>query len=141
MRFRTLAVVVPTTALIVTALAGCTALQTFAPTVTSDIFTDTKDMAKNAPAGFTAPTWVPADATVIRVDFSTAGDGAMIMYTSKTHFADGTCTAKTAIPKPTIQDTWWPDKVPADAQSCPGGWAAFAVGDQVYGWTGSNPRS
>ncbi|WP_345761857.1 hypothetical protein [Diaminobutyricibacter sp. McL0608] len=120
-------------ALLVATLGGCSALQSLSPSVSSDIFASKSDFTTAATAAFGSPGWLPDDATTIRVDFQTNGSDAILTYTSKKHFAPGTCTASAPVPKPPIQDSWWPvDTVAKTAVSCTGGWRAFVIGDQVY---------
>jgi hypothetical protein len=120
-------------ALLVSALSGCAAVQSFSPSVSSDIFASKKDFTTAATKAFGSPSWLPDDATTIRVDYEGDGGAAILTYTSKKHFAPGKCTAAAAVPKPPIQDSWWPvDTVPKAAVSCGGGWHAFTLGDQVY---------
>ncbi|HEY2557466.1 MAG TPA: hypothetical protein VGI08_10190 [Diaminobutyricibacter sp.] len=126
--------------LLVATLGGCAALQSLSPNVSSEIFATKSDFTTAATSAFGSPAWLPADATTIRVDYESDGTGAILTFTSKKHFADGTCTASAPVPKPPIQDSWWPaDTVPASAVSCPGGWHAFALGDQVFAAKGQSP--
>lgn len=119
-------------------LSGCSVLQAFTPNVSSDIFATQPEFAKASTKAFGSPTWLPADATIIRVDYRDDGSAAIITYTSKTHFAAGKCTAKAAVPKPPIQDSWWPvTGIPADGVDCGKGWSAFAIGDQVFAAMGT----
>jgi len=124
---------VAASALLITTLGGCAAIQSFSPNVASDIFASKSDFTPAATTAFGSPTWLADDATTIRVDYDKNAGTAILTYTSKKHFAPGTCTASAAVPKPPIQDSWWPvDTVPASAVSCTGGWRAFLLGDQVY---------
>ena len=133
MKSARIALVAGASTLLVATLGGCGALQSLTPNVASDIFASKTDFTPAATAAFGSPTWVPDDATTIRVDYDSNAGAAILTYTSKKHFAPGTCTASAPVPKPPIQDSWWPvDTVPASAVSCPGGWKAFVVGDQVY---------
>ena len=126
--------------LLVATLGGCATLQSLSPSVSSDIFAAKSDFTTAATAAFGSPAWLPADATSIRVDYRTDGSAAILTYTSKKHFADGACTGSAPVPKPPIQDSWWPvDTVPASAVSCAGGWHAFFLGDQVYAAKGQPP--
>lgn len=118
------------------ALSGCSVIGAFTPHVDSAIYADAKEFTASATSAFGSPTFLPDDATIIRVDYDTQGKGAILTYTSKTHFKAGTCTAATKMLKPDIQDSWWPSAgVPAQGVSCPGGWTAFAAGDQIYAST------
>ncbi len=126
--------------LLAAALGGCAALQSLSPSVSSDIFASKTDFTTAATAAFGSPTWLPDDATTIRVDYMKDGSAAILTYTSKKHFAPGTCTASAPVPKPPIQDSWWPsDTVAKTALACAGGWRTFLIGDQVYAAKGQAP--
>ena len=138
-RIRTAGVIATMSALAL-ALSGCSVLTAFSPHVESEIFDTAKDMKAAKTSTFGSPTFVPDDATIIRVDYDTQGKGAILTYTSKTHFKAGTCTKAVKMQKPEIQDSWWPATgVPEQGVSCPGGWTAFAAGDQIYAATLSSP--
>jgi len=113
-------------------LTGCSVISAFTPHVDSAIYADAKEFAASTTSAFGSPTFIPDDATTIRVDYDTQGTGAILTYTSATHFKAGMCTAAAKVKKPDIQDSWWPVTPPADGVSCPGGWTAFNVGDQIY---------
>jgi hypothetical protein len=131
-RIRTVGVIATTSALAL-ALSGCSVLTAFEPHVSAEIFDTAKDMKAANTAVFGSPSFVPEDAAIIRVDYDTHDGSAIMTYTSKTHLLPNTCTKETVVPKPTIQDSWWPvDGLPAKAGDCGGGWSAFAIGDQVW---------
>ena len=105
----------------------------FTPHVDSAIYDSAKKLKASSTAAFGSPGFIPDDAALIRADYDTTGGGAILTYSSKTHFAPGTCTTPAPIPKPTVQDSWWPiDGLPASGFRCSGGWTAFVIGDQVY---------
>jgi hypothetical protein len=131
-RFRIagLAVAVTASAL---ALSGCSVVAAFSPHVDAQIYDSAKEFTASDTAAFGSPRFVPDDATIIRVDYDTQTGAAMMTYTSPTLLAKGVCSGDAAIPKPSIADSWWPvDGFPEKATSCPGGWSAFAIGQQVY---------
>ena len=131
-RIRTAGVIATTIALAL-ALSGCSVITAFEPHVSSEIYDTAKDMKAANTAVFGSPEFVPDDATIIRVDYDTQDGSAIMTYTSKTHVAPGTCAKEVPVPKPTIQDSWWPvDGLPAKAGDCGGGWSGFAIGDQVF---------
>ncbi|MFF1574779.1 hypothetical protein ACFVWR_18720 [Leifsonia sp. NPDC058292] len=122
-------------------LTGCSVIAAFTPHVDSAIYADAKEFTATATSAFGSPAFVPDDATIIRVDYDTQGKGAILTYTSKTHFKAGTCTKATKMQKPDIQDSWWPvNGIPDQGVSCPAGWTAFAAGDQIYASTLTSPR-
>ena len=131
-RIRTAGVIATTSALAL-ALSGCSVLTAFEPHVSAEIFDTAKDMKAANTAVFGSPSFVPDDATVIRIDYDTQDGSAIMTYTSKAHLVPGVCKSEVNVPKPTIQDSWWPvDGLPPKASGCPGGWSAFTVGDQVW---------
>ncbi|MFF1634401.1 hypothetical protein [Leifsonia sp. NPDC058248] len=114
-------------------LTGCSVISAFTPHVDSAIFASAKEFTPSATASFGSPAFIPADASIIRVDYDTQGKGAILTYTSKTHFVKGTCEKAAPLPTTQIQDSWWPvAALPKQGVSCPGGWTAFAIGDQIY---------
>lgn len=115
------------------ALSGCSVVEAFAPHVDAQIYDSAKEFAAAKTSTFGSPSFVPEDATIIRVDYDTQTGAAILTYTSPTLLAKDVCSGETATPKPAIQDSWWPvDGLPEKATTCPGGWAAFAIGQQVY---------
>lgn len=137
-RIRLVGLAASAAALAVT-LTGCSVVAAFVPHVDSAIYDSAKEFTPTSTAAFGSPTFVPDDATIIRVDYDTKGGGAILTYSSKTHFVAGTCEKAAPVPKPTVQDSWWPvDGIPAQGVSCPGGWTAFLIGDQVYAATPTN---
>ncbi|MFK3669682.1 hypothetical protein ACI2IX_05865 [Leifsonia aquatica] len=115
------------------ALSGCSVVEAFSPHVDAQIFDTAKEFKAAKTSTFGSPTFVPDDATIIRVDYDTQTGAAILTYASPTLLAKDVCTGQTTAPKPAIQDSWWPvDAVPATASKCPGGWSAFAIGQQVY---------
>jgi hypothetical protein len=136
-RIRT-AGLIATTSVLALALSGCSVLTAFEPHVDSAIYDTAKEFSAAKTSVFGSPSFVPEDATIIRVDYDTHDGTAILTYSSKTHFVANTCTAEAAIPKPSIQDSWWPvDGIPAKGVSCPGGWSAFVIGDQVWAALGA----
>jgi hypothetical protein len=115
------------------ALSGCSVVAAFTPHVDAQIFDTAKEFKAANTAVFGSPTFVPDDATIIRVDYDTQSGAAILTYTSPTLLAPDVCKSQTTAPKPDIQDSWWPvDGIPQTAAKCPGGWSAFAIGQQVW---------
>lgn len=131
-RFRTAGLVVAASAAAL-ALSGCSVVAAFTPHVEAQIYDSAKEFKAANTAVFGSPTFVPDDATIIRVDYDTESGAAILTYASPTLLAKDVCTGQTTAPKPDIQDSWWPvDGVPETASKCPGGWSAFAIGQQIY---------
>ena len=121
------------------ALSGCSALRPvteIAAPVDNSLFPTVGD------AGGQLPEWVPEDAVQIRMKSSNSSDAAIVTYVSPTHYPADVCTASEAPPlPPKLRDSWWPQQLPAETVTCPDGWFAFASGDTVYAWTGTESSS
>lgn len=96
-----------------------------------------------------APDWIPDDATDIRYTTDLEDDSSILTYRSASHFANGGCDAaaqtstsgETSAVAAPLEDTWWPESVPASLFSCDAGWTAFVDGDVVYGFIGGEPST
>jgi hypothetical protein len=131
-RIRTAGVIATTSALAL-ALSGCSVLTAFEPHVDSAIWDTAKEMKASNTALIGSPTFVPDDATIIRVDYDTQNGSAIMTYTSKTLLTPNVCSGSVATPKPPIEDSWWPVQgIPPESSKCPNGWAAFGIGQQVW---------
>lgn len=120
---------------LVAALSGCSVVAAFTPHVEPAIYATAKDLAAAKATTIGPTSFVPDDATVIRIDYDTQSGEAIMTYTSASLLKPDACKlTKVAPPKPTIQDSWWPiSGIPANASySCPGGWSAFTIAKQVY---------
>ncbi|MFF1878282.1 hypothetical protein [Leifsonia sp. NPDC058230] len=138
-RIRLAGLAVAATAAAVT-LTGCSVITAFVPHVDSAIYADMKEFTPSATSAFGSPTFLPDDATIIRVDYDTQGRGAIMTYASPTHFKAGTCDKPAKIATPDIKDSWWPlEGTATDGFSCPGGWTAVAIGAQVYASIPTSP--
>jgi len=132
--------VIATTSLLALALSGCSVVSAFTPHVEAEIFDTAKDMKASGTSAFGSPGFIPDDATIIRVDFDRQNGSAILTYTSPTIVVPKVCTKETAVPKPPIEDSWWPvDGLPAKAYGCPNGWTVFNIGQQV--WAAKAPTS
>ena len=120
---------------LVAALSGCSVVAAFTPHVEPAIYDTAKELKASKNTTIGATPFVPDDATVIRIDYDTQTGEAIMTYASPTLIKPDVCKLTTKAPaKPTIQDSWWPiSSVPTNASySCPGGWSAFAIGQQVF---------
>ena len=107
-RTRRLAVAVAAVPLVV-ALSGCSVVSAFTPHVEPAIYDTAKDFNAANTSSIGSPSFVPDDATVIRVDYDTHTGEAIMTYTSATLLKKDVCKESNApAPKPTIQDSWWP---------------------------------
>ncbi|GAA0438295.1 hypothetical protein [Leifsonia naganoensis] len=114
-------------------LSGCSVVEAFSPHVDAQIFDTAKEFKAAKVSTFGSPTFVPDDATIIRVDYDTQTGAAILTYTSPTILAKDVCSGGGPTPKPGIQDSWWPvDGIPEKSTTCPGGWSVFSLGQQVW---------
>jgi hypothetical protein len=123
---------VPVAVLLVLALGGCGAASTVGG------MTDpaaARVYATAADAEGRIPSWIPADATDVRIKTSLRGEGAILAFRSATPADQLGCAAAPAdAAAPGVQDTWWPDPSPAATMTCGDGWLAAADGDAVRAW-------
>jgi hypothetical protein len=107
---------VPLAVLLVLALGGCGAASTVGGMTTP---ADARVYATAADAEGRIPTWIPADATDVRIKTSLRGEGAILAFRSATPADQLGCDAAPADPAPpAVQDTWWPDPSPAATMTC-----------------------
>ncbi|RIJ53186.1 hypothetical protein DZG00_01900 [Clavibacter lycopersici] len=129
----------PLAVLLVLALGGCGAASTVGGMTTP---ADARIYATAADADGRIPTWIPADATDVRIKTSLRGEGAILEFRSATPADRMGCEAAPAdAPAPSVQDTWWPDPSPAAAMTCGDGWLAAADGDAVHAWLPKGSRA
>jgi hypothetical protein len=96
---------------------------------------DGRIYATAADADGRIPSWIPADATDIRLKASLRGQGAILEFRSATPADSLGCTTTAGDDTaPAVQDTWWPDPSPAATMSCGDDWHAAADGDLVRAW-------
>jgi hypothetical protein len=131
-RTRTAGAVAAASALLL-GLSGCSVVAAFSPHVEAEIYDTAKDLAADKASAIGMPGFIPDDATVIRVDWDTQTGAAILTYTSPTHYKEGTCSGEVPLPKPSIQDSWWPiASLPATALSCSDGWTGFVIGNETF---------
>lgn len=118
-------------------LCSCSSLQLAFGSTSSGAFSTLADF--RADDSVPAPDWVPTDAADIRYTTDARDRASILMFRSPTHFAPGACdllsetsAATTAEQASPLEDSWWPDALPASLFSCGDGWTAFTDGDTVY---------
>ncbi|MDA3803966.1 MULTISPECIES: hypothetical protein [Clavibacter] len=132
-------VAVPITVVLALSLGGCGAARTVGG-MTSPA--DARVYAAAADAEGRLPSWIPADATDVRIKTSLRGEGAILAFRSATPADALGCTAAPAdAPPPAVQDTWWPDPSPTAAMTCGDGWLTAAAGDAVHAWLPAGSRA
>ena len=120
-----------TAAATVVALSGCTLANAITPPVEAQLYSTLAD-ASGAPSSLAVPSWVPADATNIRIKTNTeTGDSLMQFYAAPVSLG-GPCDASVASNLPKLDDTWWPQTLPTDGIVCADGWHLFLVNNAQY---------
>ncbi|RWZ64411.1 hypothetical protein ELQ92_06485 [Labedella populi] len=123
-------------------LASCSSLQLAFGSTTSAAYGSIDEFRTDTT--LPAPSWVPDDATDIRYTTDLADDSSILTYRSASHFASGACDTDARTPNVSeseivaeapLEDTWWPETLPATLVTCDAGWTAFVDGDVVYGFT------
>lgn len=79
--------------------------------------------------------WMPEDATSIRVKYD-GSEGALLMYHTSMGPEAG-CAETTPDRHPRINDTWWPLALPETVKSC-GDWVTYTGQGVVYADTTSH---
>ncbi|MFG2993929.1 hypothetical protein ACGFZK_32340 [Streptomyces sp. NPDC048257] len=115
-------------------------------------FATAADAPTRAEAAFALPSWIPKDATDVRIRVHKTGEARMIRFTLGATPLDGPqCTAGTPKPLgvPALHAKWWPGSLRAEARSeCRDAhqYQVAVRGKRVYAWTdgtsspGAGPR-
>ncbi|RWZ49924.1 hypothetical protein ELQ90_11285 [Labedella phragmitis] len=128
-------------------LVSCSAVQFAFGSTKSAAYSGIDDF--RADTTLPAPPWVPDDATAIRYTIDVADGSSIVTFQSPSHFTSGTCEADAQrsvaaeageIQAP-LQDSWWPETLPAALFTCDTGWTAFVDGDAVYGFLPAGSES
>ncbi|ARE76455.1 hypothetical protein ACFVZ8_01225 [Streptomyces sp. NPDC059558] len=109
-------------------------------------FASAADAPKREKAPFALPSWIPKDATDVRIRIHTTGEARMIRFTLGATPLDGPqCGATTPKPvgAPELHAKWWPGGTLRDGgrSECRGAhqYQVVVRGKQVYAWTDGTP--
>ncbi|MEU7066316.1 hypothetical protein ACIA6C_03755 [Streptomyces sp. NPDC051578] len=108
-------------------------------------FATTADAPTRGDRAFALPSWVPKDATDIRVRVRTDGEARLIRFTLGATPLDGPqCTAGTPhkVRGPQLNARWWPGDTRGDARPECRDHYQYQVavrGKRVYAWTDGTP--
>ncbi|MBT2404828.1 hypothetical protein J7I97_31100 [Streptomyces sp. ISL-87] len=108
-------------------------------------FETAADVPAREEPSFALPSWIPKDATDVRIQVRTTGEARLIRFTLGTTPLDGPqCTA--GIPKhqgrPNLGAKWWPRGTKAEARPECRDFYQYQVavrGKRVYAWTDGTP--
>ncbi|MEU5069708.1 hypothetical protein AB0G95_37415 [Streptomyces virginiae] len=108
-------------------------------------FASAADAPTREQAPFALPSWIPKDATDVRVRISTSGEAKMIRFTlGATPLDAPQCDTGTPKPMdaPALHAKWWPDSLREGVRAECRGTHQYQVavrGKQVYAWTDGTP--
>lgn len=119
----------------VVALTGCASIKDALQSESSVEFDTTADVA--AQWDKTA-TWLPEDATDIRIRQSVKGDPAVLLSTSATELDPSLCAETERKSAATFSEEWSPDSYVDTVFAC-GDWAVIPTETGWYGWTPNHP--
>ncbi|UFS59400.1 hypothetical protein [Subtercola endophyticus] len=120
--------------------SGCAIANVVAPPFQAAIYASPADAA-GVTGAVALPSWVPADATNIRIKTDetknatilTFSPGATpIQYTPCAAGSDPTVKQNTTAG---LDETWWPQSVDPAGVVCTGAWHIFPLNGAWYGWT------
>lgn len=117
-----------------TALTGCGAMGSALGTSHTSLVYDSAADAHKGITTLPSISWIPEDATSVRVKYSSEGPGALMMVRSQTPADALKCTPAEAQPLPDLSESWWPTELPEKVHLC-GSWAVFGINELLYAST------
>jgi hypothetical protein len=117
------------------ALSGCAGIEDVMENESSLEFDTTDDVV--AQWGTTA-SWLPDDATSIRIHQSTQGEPAVLLSTSTTDLDPSVCIETERRSAPAFAEDWAPESYVDNVFAC-GDWAVIPTETGWYGWTPNHP--
>ncbi|MDO9397540.1 MAG: hypothetical protein Q7T71_13415 [Herbiconiux sp.] len=117
-------------------MSACTLATAITPPVEAQLYTTAAD-GKASSASIPLPSWVPDDATMIRIKKNTETGGTIMQFTAAGQAIGTACDPSIAGNQPPMQDTWWHQVLPAaDQITCQDGWHIFVSGGSEFNaWT------
>ena len=118
------------------ALSGCSVIDEVAHKMRTEHFDTAAELGDDWEGD---ASWLPSDATDIRIRESTINDTAVLLATSDADLDPAVCTpvSRQSAPAYSMEDT--PDVYAADRVYACGVWTVMASGDGWYGWNPSHP--
>ncbi|PRY67635.1 hypothetical protein B0I08_106242 [Glaciihabitans tibetensis] len=115
-------------------LSGCALTDEFGSHQKERVFATAADVSSEADPAFVPPSFVPEDATDLKIRVITNGPGDILRYTSATAIDDEYCAPGTLVGSPLLESTWWPAEVPTEGIVCGSGWQVFDKDGNTYAW-------
>ncbi|WP_066041040.1 hypothetical protein [Herbiconiux solani] len=117
---------------LVVTLSGCTLANAITPPVSAQLYPTAAD-GKASNASIPLPSWVPDDATMIRIKSNTETGDTIMQFTAAAQTIGAPCDASIAGNLPPMQDTWWHQVLPpAEQIVCQDGWHIFISGTSEW---------
>jgi len=133
--------VIPVLGLSALALTGCSAVTDLLYKEAESTYYDLPELEDGWAKAETVE-WMPADALDISIRESTAGDPAVLRFSSEAGLAGGDCVETERRSMPVFVDDWTPDDeevVKLDTVWACGNWAIADIDGYYFGWTPSAP--
>ena len=84
---------------------------------------------------FVPPSFVPEDATNLKIRIVTDGPGDIVRFESPTPILSDDCVEGALSGAALLETTWWPATTPENGIVCDQGWQVFISDGVTYGWT------
>lgn len=118
------------------ALSGCSVIDEVAHKMHTEHFDTAAELGDDWEGD---ASWLPSDATDIRIRESTINDTAALLATSDADLDPAVCTTVSRLSAPAYSMEDAPDVYGADQVYACGAWTVMASGDGWYGWNPSHP--
>jgi hypothetical protein len=133
-------------------LSGCSLANAINPPISSAIYATVSEAA-GANDSVAIPSWVPSDATIVRIKTDVSRNTKIMSFlvpqpaVAPDAPADtpaptvaapigGECDAAISANRPTLDDSWWIQTIAPDAAiSCVDNWHVIIDGLRIYAWT------
>ncbi len=114
---------------------GCTLLEAVDPPVSSAIYA-TATEGKASDATVKVPSWVPDDATMVRIKANSDTGAEILEFTpAKPETIGAPCTTPASAAPPVLDDTWWLQTQPTDdVVVCQDGWYVYTNAATYWAW-------
>ena len=117
---------------LVAALSGCTLANAITPPVEAQLYPTAAD-GRASNASIPIPSWVPDDATMIRIKENSETGATIMQFTTGAAVLGGACEPGATDAAPALQDTWWPQTLPpVENINCQDGWKIFGAGNGMF---------
>jgi hypothetical protein len=115
-------------------VSGCSVIEEFGSHQKEQVFATWADAPQGEDAPFAPPSFVPEDATEVRMRVITNGPGELLRWAGATPVTAEQCNEGPLAGAPLLESTWWPAQLPNDGIVCAAGWQLFQKDGYTYGW-------